>query len=539
MENSDNKSEDGDKSTPKAYEFKIKTRERSQTSDVVRKSQYFGVLNKVLDEFKSKDDQNKKPGNNNELLKVNKYSLFRKHSAADEKEDQNDYKIRIHSPQQMSEPEKKLAEKDSYPSNMRNTNQATQIKEESKDISIQRERQLEHKNSGATLNREQSERLTSKKDSISHLESNSEDSDSSSVTSIDLEQENPNTNKKSGPYISEQESSQKVNKEDRGEIHNLPVKGLNMDLNKTNNKKERILPPIITNVPWKNKTSEVDNSGGEFAEEKSKVEQDKSVDNNSQAVNRVSSRSRREKMIGRSKRGFNKYKAKYKKQTKNLKVLVRGFKEIKKELTDMHKNMTSVQNRINNFEKIIDSLNNLMAQVMSKVKTPSNKEVKPEQKDSTIDKNSTRGYTDDTASHFPLTSAHLDDQFTSTVYLPQRKTIVFSFQKPTPIFKKTAEEESGIADKAQESQSKDTNKDQEFSLINDENTEQGEDNNKNDDQKTLLVEQDSKPDKLKTFIRRVPKLKIPTSSTGIQYINADMTYAINNDKQNFVDKEPK
>ena len=404
------------------------------------------------------------------------------------------------------------------------------------------------------------ERVDSNK-RMSPLEFDSNESDSSTVTSVEVDEDNANTLREnsqdsksnqgqdnilaknttnnnqnlmeSTTHINQQISSEEIKQRE------APEGTVKHEMNRNKKLKGLLPPPIVTDVAWRRKVSESDQFAETPIETPTKREEEKFEEKDYEDLNRVNNPLRKEKTVGRSKRGYNKYKAKYKKQAKNIKVLVRGFKEIKKELTDMHKDMTSVQARINNFEKIIDNLQNLMAQVISKVKTPPTKEQKQDFKESTVtDKNSTRGYTDETASLFPLNSPNRDDQFTSTVYLPQKKTIVFSFQKPELSHRRLVEGMQEAQERVIESESlKDTIKDQEFSLINEENTEPTEFDRKDTSLKTTDPAINTESDVQKPLMRRVPKLNIPDSKGGLQYLKKNMTYGSDDEKEGFVGKK--
>lgn len=129
----------------------------------------------------------------------------------------------------------------------------------------------------------------------------------------------------------------------------------------------------------------------------------------------------------KSKLEQNRYKHKYKKQSKCIEDLLFGFKKIKTEFGNMEKDVESIQNRLDNFEKLIDSFEDLMTRFTRRV-SEQKREKKSYQTSPSIERILEKSPELEPL-QTPLAPTR-SDHASSTIYLPQKKTIVFTFQKP-------------------------------------------------------------------------------------------------------------
>lgn len=186
------------------------------------------------------------------------------------------------------------------------------------------------------------------------------------------------------------------------------------------NLERRVKPPSLT-IP-KNRKTLIPDPTIEVIEEK-----DKEAGQEDEVKSQRSKKSftRKNKQRKKSKVEQNRYKHKYKKQSQCIEDLLFGFKKIKTEFGNMEKDVESIQNRLDNFEKLIDSFEDLMIRFTRRV---SEQKKKSYQTSPSIEKILEKSPELEPAWTPGLPTR--SDQASSTIYLPTKKTIVFTFQKP-------------------------------------------------------------------------------------------------------------
>ena len=269
--------------------------------------------------------------------------------------------------------------------------------------------------------------------------------------------------------------------------------------------KEMSPPAIITNTYWKKKIFD-------FHQKANQVDGDikKETEVPLKKVGSEEKKSKKEKSRKNQKIESNKYKKKYRKQSKYIKELLSGFKDIRKEFGDMKGDVMSIQGRLDNFEKLMDNLQGLITVFANKVreKNQEKKEaVVPDQQD-TKESSSTQVELKE-----PTSVPNRDDSLSATVYLPQKKTIVFSFQKPQVSSSSSRARKGGETLQSMPEEEKERLSDSSLELIA---------QNKDDMMKEIPkppVRSSPNKDVMKPSMRRIPKLKLEGSKAGFEILD--------------------
>ncbi len=271
--------------------------------------------------------------------------------------------------------------------------------------------------------------------------------------------------------------------------------------------KEMSPPAIITNTYWKKKIFD-------FHQKANQVD-GKETQETEVPLKKVSSeekKNKKEKSRKNQKIESNKYKKKYRKQSKYIKELLSGFKDIRKEFGDMKGDVMSIQGRLDNFEKLMDNLQGLISVFANKVKEK-NKEKKEA---AAVDQQETKESSStqvEMREPEPTSVPNRDDSLSATVYLPQKKTIVFSFQKPQVSSSSSRARKGGETLQSMPEEEKERLSDSSLELIN---------QTKDDLMKEIPqppVRSSPNKDVMKPSMRRIPKLKLEGSKAGFEILD--------------------
>ena len=230
-----------------------------------------------------------------------------------------------------------------------------------------------------------------------------------------------------------------------------------------------------------------------------------------------------EKAKEKKKSKKDKYKIKYKQQKQFIKELLHNFQEVKQENEELLNGVSSIHERLDNFEKMMDNLQKVIVNFATKYKEEKEKKA-TQQKESQLPKT----HVEDLSA----IGSHIsrDDNYTSTIYLPQKKTIVFSFQKPPSSVRENTLEQ--LKDTSIE-----VNSLKEFEKQNEKIEDESSPNlmlSVGSERQKLIKEPDSNV--MKPMVRRVPKLKGEEGSkSGFQKLKADLKYKNEEEKSGFLD----
>ena len=189
---------------------------------------------------------------------------------------------------------------------------------------------------------------------------------------------------------------------------------------------------------------------------------------------------------------------------------------MRKDFGAMQKDVGSIQARLDTFEKLVGNLQGLIAKFAEKVK-----DQKKESKSSRRRSPSIEGTVENESSNSEQAIGTLESQnippATATIYMPQKKTIVFSFQKPEAKVKKFGKlEENEQTERPEIKELQSSFRDS--SLFYNEDSMPSPVRQRSEEKQMKPVEPENKP---KPNMRRIPKLKGAISKAGFQVLNKD------------------